>query len=63
MKKKKEINIVLALVICLLIVGGASYGMNILKNNFEKNNKVAAENLPVLPDTGYLKDNPFYSAK
>lgn len=48
-KEKKEINIVLILALCLLIVGGASSGLNFLINNFEQNIAANAESLPTLP--------------
>jgi len=74
-KTKKELNTVLALAICLIAVAGSAYGLNFLKNNFEKNNTAIAETLPPLPAevkqnqiseiilSGYLADSSFYSAK
>ena len=74
-KQKKEVNIFLALILCLLIVAGVSYGLNQLKSSFENSQKVMAETLSSLPNdikqnqtseiinNGYLNDGSFYSAK
>jgi hypothetical protein len=49
-KNKKEMNTVLVLLICLIIVGGMSYGLNRFRQSFEISHKVEAESLLPLPD-------------
>ena len=43
-------NVVLVLLLCLIIVGGMSYGLNQFRQSFEIAHKVGAESLPPLPD-------------
>ena len=43
-------NTVLVLIICLMIVGGMSYGLNRFGQSFEISHKAGAESLLPLPD-------------
>lgn len=75
MKNKKELNVILALTISLIIIVASAELMLWAKKSFEENHVVSAEELAALPSEikqnqiryliydGYLDDSSFYLAK